>query len=230
MDIFRISIGHLRFIQSKYLRISLVVVANPPVLCFSTQLVPSFLFCDLKLITIARRLTHMSLPQTQCFVDTPLDAPEGGLVSCVKCGQSFSASAPGTVLKHGQAQCPCCVSIYQMLYRHLGGVPPSFQTLPVEAQKKFFKSCGESLRTAPKNGRWSLVRTGIKRELVSYRESLVTTRVTQEFLPLSVWKTRGFDEQLIQEKGKCQKDEVASLTFISYFSTLTSPLACPIGA
>ena len=149
-----------------------------------------------------------TLPDTQVV---PQD-PAGDNPSCQKCGQSVDTEAPGIVIKHGDITCGKCQSIYQMVYRHLGGMPDGVKHLSAQQQMEFFKNTGALLQSCPKNGRWSLVKSSIVGQMITMRTEQVRSRVSEEFLPLSVWKARGFDTQLIEAKGTTQEHPVIWLS------------------
>lgn len=76
---------------------------------------------------------------------------------CVKCGMAVPEGL-GNVCKSSGVQCKLCTSVYQLLYRHLGSMPAALQSFSATQQKEFFKQSGSLLQSAPKNGRWSLVK------------------------------------------------------------------------
>ena len=75
---------------------------------------------------------------------------------CQKCSVATSLGA-GAVAKGSGLQCKSCWNLYQILYRHLGGLPESLTQMEPEKQKEFFKTTGEKLLTTPKNGRCPLL-------------------------------------------------------------------------
>ena len=142
-----------------------------------------------------------AVPETQVV---PEDSA-GGAHPCLKCGQPVDMDAQGIVIKHGEITCSKCQSIYQMVYRHLGGLPDGVKHL----------SAGALLQTCPKNGRWSLVKSSIVGQMISMRTEQVRCRISQEFLPMSVWQARGFDTELIEAKGTSKEDSVLRLSCCS---------------
>lgn len=152
-----------------------------------------------------------AVPETQVV---PEDSA-GGAHPCLKCGQPVDMDAQGIVIKHGEITCSKCQSIYQMVYRHLGGLPDGVKHLSAERQMEFFKNTGALLQTCPKNGRWSLVKSSIVGQMISMRTEQVRCRISQEFLPMSVWQARGFDTELIEAKGTSKEDSVLRLSCCS---------------
>ncbi|CAK8992873.1 Uncharacterized protein SCF082_LOCUS3253, partial [Durusdinium trenchii] len=129
-------------------------------------------------------------------------------IECLKCGVQTSALESGVVIKLNGIQCPRCASVYQMMYRHMGGIPEGVSSMTAEQQKTFFKSSGSLLASAPKNGRWAMVKSALVKEMVAFRTSQVTRRVSEDYLPLSVWEKRGFDSSQIKAQGRKKDDLV----------------------
>ncbi|CAK9063085.1 unnamed protein product [Durusdinium trenchii] len=120
---------------------------------------------------------------------------------CGKCGQEI-ADTSQAVLKGGCLVCFMCNNIYQMLYRHLGGMAHTVQSFSSERQKNFFKTAGACISAVPRNGRWALVKAELVRQMTSFRQEQMIVRVSSEFKPLSVWQKDGYDIELLQAKGE----------------------------
>ena len=148
-------------------------------------------------------------------------------IECLKCGVQTSALESGVVIKLNGIQCPRCASVYQMMYRHMGGIPEGVSSMTAEQQKTFFKSSGSLLASAPKNGRWAMVKSALVKEMVAFRTSQVTRRVSEDYLPLSVWEKRGFDSSQIKAQGRKKDDLVTCFFNVKTFQILTGLLpAC----
>ena len=133
--------------------------------------------------------------------------PEPLMMACSKCGTSTNPGESGSRVKSNELTCSNCTSVYQMLYRHLGGTPEGIVKMDAASQKAFFKEAGSVIQTAPRNGRWSLVKSSLVKSITHYRTTQIRTRVTEEFLPLSVWAQRGFDAKLVETKGQKGENE-----------------------
>ena len=130
---------------------------------------------------------------------------------CGKCGQEI-ADTSQAVLKGGCLVCFMCNNIYQMLYRHLGGMAHTVQSFSSERQKNFFKTAGACISAVPRNGRWALVKAELVRHMTSFRQEQMIVRVSSEFKPLSVWQKDGYDIELLQAKGEKRTNPVPGLT------------------
>ena len=174
---------------------------------------------DINLISTVRRLNSKaswlvmaSLAETQpTETQEQVNATES---SCVKCGLATTLNDGAVQRGHG-LQCRSCNNVYQILYRHLGGLPPSFQGMSTEEQGNFFKSTGKNVATTPKNGRWSLVKKNLVTSMVSFKRQQTTTSLTKDFFPLSVWQVKGFDTKEIEAKGERRDDDVSWTIVIS---------------
>ena len=130
--------------------------------------------------------------------------PEPSL--CLKCGMPVSED--DGKFKGAGITCSACQNVYQMLYRHLGGYPSTLQTMSPDDQQKFFRTSNQVLRSAPKNGRWSVLRANLITEMTRFKVEQVTRTVEQKFLPLGVWQTQGFDTDKVMAKGERRDCEV----------------------
>ena len=133
---------------------------------------------------------------------------------CTKCGNTVDPMRPGVKVvgkSPPQFCCSKCNSKTVMLASLFGQWPlPQFRGLDAETQRRFW------LQTA--NDKESL-KGAIEKTLV---KNMVETRLNKEFgeyLPPSVWKNRGFDEQLIMQTGKYKwSDQLGDTWAIKIFS------------
>ena len=178
----------------------------------------------------------LTVPTSQTQV---LPAEDGGSQSCVKCGQTTDVT-DGVMRGYG-VQCRDCTNIYQMLYRHLGGLPSTLQSMTAEEQMSFFKASSDMVKTCPKNGRWALVKSNLIASMTRFKTNQVKTTVRREFLPLRVWATRGFDVEKIKQHGQKQTDAVTCpfidccsafvrvvISSVNYFVTVIYLAVCPL--
>lgn len=136
--------------------------------------------------------------------DTLVEAPVGE--PCAKCGIMCSLDS-GAVQKGQNLHCNTCVNLYQLLYRHMGGLPPALQALSADAQIQFFKASGSIVKSAPKNSRWKLVKQQLSTSLVTYHTEQRRCRVNEKRLPLTAWAARGFDVEKVKSNGTKFEDE-----------------------
>jgi hypothetical protein len=109
---------------------------------------------------------------------------------CVKCGNDCSLAMGAIVRGSSGLQCKSCTNLYQVLYRHCGGLPPAFLGMGPSEQKEFFKKTGKSVQACPRNGRWSLIKANLISSVVQFHTSQLTHSVKKKFLPLSAWEKR----------------------------------------
>ena len=150
---------------------------------------------------------------------------DGLMQACVKCGSPCQVTS-GSILRQSGLQCGQCTNVHQMLYRHLGGLPPGLVKLDAEQQKEFFKNASHTMQNVVcKGGRWKLVRASLVNHIASIRQKQVTNRVTEDWFPLSVWKTKGFNTDDIQKKGyKCEDAIFGEVWCAPLYSVLTDDI------
>ena len=114
---------------------------------------------------------------------------------CCLCGLLYDSGDGRT---HGaKFQCHACNAAEKQMRRNLGS-RKELETIPEEEQKAFFRRLQDEKKAAGKYLPWKTV----KAQLIA----LVTTRhitesssdVTTEELPLSVWQTRGWDKETVE--------------------------------
>lgn len=96
-------------------------------------------------------------------------------------------------------------------FSQCGGVPPTLQKMTAQAQASFFKAAAEHCRIAPKNGRRAGVRSSLLSHMATWKSDQTRVRIRKEYLPLSVWKVRGFDTEDIMKRGEKQQNSVPRL-------------------
>ena len=133
-------------------------------------------------------------------------------IPCLKCRRPTSLDEGAVVKGRGQQlQCKACWNLYQILYRHVGGIPETLNHLEPKQQAEFFKSTGDLMLATPKNGRWALVRKSIVTSVASFKTEQVHNTVEKKYRPLSVWKQKGYDVKDIEERGESRDDDVTRL-------------------
>ena len=169
----------------------------------STVLVGEIFGCpsSLKPNLLQLAMSAQEIPETQ---------PDETLFPCLKCGLDCSAK-DGALLRGTAWQCKACTNVYQILYRHMGGFPDSWSQMTPQSQMEFFKHAGGAIKCAPKNGRWSHVRSSLVSQMTHFHTEQRRIRCTREYLPLSVWATRGFDTKKIECKGEKRTDEALQI-------------------
>ena len=187
--IYRLSRGHL-----------------PEIHTFFPLLSSVFLPPQVDLACVADFFAHIKMADSEETQDAMVTQTEPEPSLCLKCGMPVSED--DGKFKGAGITCSACQNVYQMLYRHLGGYPSTLQTMSPDDQQKFFRTSNPVLRSAPKNGRWSVLRANLITEMTRFKVEQVTRTVEQKFLPLGVWQTQGFDTDKIMAKGERRDCEV----------------------
>ena len=150
---------------------------------------------------------------TAAFEDTQLTesqaAGRAAQQACLKCGEGTSLDSGAVQRGSTGMVCKPCTNLYQVLYRHIGGLPAQFTGMPVEAQRNFFLTSGKALASCPRNSRWSMVKANVVKSYTTFKTEQMKRTVTKDFLPLSVWKQQGFDTDDIQARGERMDDDVS---------------------
>lgn len=95
--------------------------------------------------------------------------------------------------------CRGCNSATTMLSRHLGQWPvPAFSGLTQEQQIGFWKQCHDIIQN---QGRldYGSIRACLTISLTERRSEVASAKFTSEYLPVSVWTTRGFKEEDVRK-------------------------------
>lgn len=90
----------------------------------------AFLSLDQKLYRVVTLMATLGAGDTQA-----VPSAEGDIVSCFKCG---APADDGIAKGHGVVR-KTCNNIYQLLYRHVGGMPPALQTLDPKPSELYRK-------------------------------------------------------------------------------------------
>ena len=127
------------------------------------------------------------------FPSGQVPAIEEGKPVCKKCLSYVDPCLPGVRVLQKQPpafQCPACGVKMTLLNRLCGHWPiDEFRELSPEEQTDFFSSCGTST--------WD-IKKAIEQHLVRRLVNQKVNQVGGEYLPLSVWASKGFDAALIE--------------------------------
>ena len=124
-------------------------------------------------------------------------------VRCLGCSKSL---APQEVNK-SRGFCGSCHALDQMVRRNLGAYPEAFTT---EDKKNFFARA-----VADRVGgryEWCVVRALLKEQTITRRSHQNLVEVGGAFLPLSVWTSKGYDEEHVR-RCPSELDAVGELTY-----------------
>ena len=95
-------------------------------------------------------------------------------------------------------ECHACLALQRSVTRNLGEVPSELKKLSGEEQAAFFREHAHHGRAPGEQLSWQTVRAALLTAVCSQRVQERRTQVTGEFLPLSVWVTRGWDEATVK--------------------------------
>ena len=130
---------------------------------------------------------------------------------CSLCNCSF-AEEQGRV--HGRKfQCTPCASADRLLRRGLGD-KSELHSLPVAEQHAFFRKLHEEKKANPDHRmNWQTVRASLISTLTTRQMTENSTTINQEFLPLSVWLTRGWDKTTVERSPSEYSDALGCTTY-----------------
>ena len=130
-------------------------------------------------------------PPAKAFTGPLTVLPEQPL--CTKCASYVDPCGPGvrcTSKTTPSFICPVCCSKLTGLNRLCGHWPiEEFKELSAAEQESFFQSCGAGTAALKK---------AIEQHIIRRQVHQRVNEVAGEFLPLSVWQTRGFDPSIIE--------------------------------
>lgn len=143
------------------------------------------------------------------MADTPVAATQQLL--CSLCNLRYEQDQ-GRV--HGRKfHCTPCASADRLLRRGLGD-KSELQTLPVSEQHAFFRKLHEERKANPdKRLNWQSVRASLISTLTTRQMTESSTTINSEFLPLSVWVARGWDEATVKRSSSEWSNELDSWTY-----------------
>ena len=148
----------------------------------------------------------------------PLTQTEDVRVGCHRCGDQIPWEE--AVLKTaGQREnkylCKTCNNVGALLAKHSGPdwCQREFASMSEDKRRSFWKEAGKQKvvttgRLCYKAVRATLLKSVANRRIESFKDSY-----HGEYLPLSVWASRGFDPKLVAEKGLKEEHEVFGETF-----------------
>ena len=136
---------------------------------------------------------------------------------CVKCNRTVNLKAEKVVRKKGHSglTCSACNSVTTSLYRHYNVPNTGFSALSTQEQQAFYaKAC--ELRAQDPDGklRFSKLQGLLQESLVKREVFLTEKKDTGKFLPLSVYKKKGYDLQPIRERAEQRQDPLLLVCFL----------------
>ena len=120
-------------------------------------------------------------------------APAGP--TCVLCGRTLEEGAPGRT-EGARFKCRACLTLETLLYRNLGR--GSWQGFTMAERQGFFAKCRADQDDLGKGHSWQTVRSVLVTRLSHQHLREQSQEVQTESLPLSVWLSRGWPEELVK--------------------------------
>lgn len=113
---------------------------------------------------------------------------------CNHCKMALTGDPKQRVVKKNRATkiCRQCHNTVTLLYKNVDVAKLGWGEVPEEKMKSFFR---EAKSLAESSGRlsFSKLKTVVEQTLIESEKMLTATRIQGKFLPLSVWKQKGFD-------------------------------------
>ena len=127
------------------------------------------------------------------------DAEEEVKQVCILCNLAYK---PEAGRMHGRKfQCVPCASADRLLRRGLGD-KSELHSLPVSEQHAFFRKLHDERKANPDSRmNWQTVRAQLLSSLTTRQLKVTSTTINEEFLPLSVWLTRGWDKETVERNN-----------------------------
>ena len=144
----------------------------------------------LKQVELALPVAHRFLPSCAAMAEAV-----SAQCCCCLCGLWYD-EASGR--QHGQKfTCVPCGNADRQLRRNLGS-KSEIEQLPQEDQVQFFRRLQEEKKQGGKNLPWKTVRAQLVAMVTTRHITSVSTSLETEELPLSVWLTRGWEKEVIE--------------------------------
>ena len=138
--------------------------------------------------------------------------PDVAQASCYTCNVTYAVT-DGRV--HGKKfQCTGCASIDRMLRRGLGS-KMDLEVLPREDQHDFFRRLNEEKKKQPGMGKlnWATVKASLLTTLTTKQVTSSEVNINKEYLPLSVWLTRGWEKDVVLSCPKEYNEALGTETY-----------------
>lgn len=137
---------------------------------------------------------------------------------CVLCGWKFT---PEQGRLHGRKfTCTQCGSANRQLRRHLGEGPEQVCGFDQEDAQEFYRALQQKKSPSGPLG-WKTVRATLLTCAVTRHITRAKSLLTGEYLPLSVWTSRGWDADVVEKQEKEWRDDLGLWTYRVHIKALS---------
>lgn len=138
-------------------------------------------------------------------------------VVCVLCGWKFT---PEQGRQHGRKfTCTPCASANRQLRRHLGEGPEQVCGFDQEDAQEFYRALQQKKTSGPLA--WKTVRATLLTSAVTRHFTRAKSLLTGEYLPLSVWTSRGWDADVVEKQEKEWREDLGVWTYRVHIKALS---------
>ena len=130
---------------------------------------------------------------------------------CWPCAQEFELSA-GRL--HGRKfYCGVCSNAHRTMRRNLDGMPEELSTFSAEEQTSFFRSLHVQKSAGPGGLTWQTIRAQLIHCTVEKHTSSTKETLTGEWLPMSVWVSRGWKEEVVKRQKQRESEDYGETVY-----------------
>ena len=130
---------------------------------------------------------------------------------CWLCAQDFEVSE-GRL--HGRKfVCAVCSNAHRTMRRNLDGMPEEMSTFSTEEQVTFFRSLHAKKPAGPGGLTWQTIKAQLIHCTVEKHTSASKETLTGEWLPMSVWLSRGWTEEVVKKQRQEYSEEYGDTVY-----------------
>ena len=148
-----------------------------------------------------------------------VEAVEGEQLVCILCGWKY-ASNQGRLHGH-KFTCTQCGSANRQIRRHLGDSPEQVCSFSEEDTIDFYRSLHEKKNSTSGPLLWKTVRAALLTCAVTRHITRAKSLLTGEYLPLSVWTSRGWEADVVEKQEKEWREDLGVWTYRVHIKALS---------
>lgn len=133
---------------------------------------------------------------------------------CNHCKMALTGDPRQRVVKKSSATkiCRQCHNTVTLLYKNVDVAKLGWSEVPADKMKAFFREAKSIAAESSGRLSFSKLKTVVEQTLIESEKMLTATRIQGKFLPLSVWKQKGFDTARIMATAE-KRDSAMLLGF-----------------